>query len=111
MDAACHFVFGDVERNGAHAPLIVDGGFGQHGDKPGLAYEFQQNVDLVELDAYAEPAVAVAGQLVEKVACLQASGRQGEIKALKLAERDFFARGEFMAFGYDCRQVVLKEYV
>ena len=51
MDASLHFIYGEVERYGFHPRPVVDRGFGQNCHHVAVAYQFEQDVDLVELNA------------------------------------------------------------
>ena len=74
VDASLHIVRGDVERDGAYAGLVVDGGLGQHGDEVALLDELEQYVDLVQLDFDLQGEEVWGDAVVEGVSGLQSAG-------------------------------------
>lgn len=50
MYTSCHLVVGNINRHGLYIPDIIYGVFGQNGNEAGLAYKFQQGIDLVNFN-------------------------------------------------------------
>ena len=74
VDTSFHLVGWQVERYGFNSELVVDGSFGEDSDHVAVLDEFEQNVDLVELDAYVELSGPGREIMVKSIASLKSFG-------------------------------------
>ena len=99
------------QRDGHYTACLRDGGGGEDGDKPTVAHQVHQFVDIVDFKTDVEVEVAVLKQRVKLVACLQSLCRKGEALVLQFVERDGGAFGQWMRVAHHHAEGILKEVV
>ena len=100
-----------VERYGFNSELVVDGGFGEDSDHVAVLDEFEQNVDLVELDAYVELSGPGREIMVKSIASLKAFGWKREIVTAQIGDANTLLASKRMSIAHDDGKMIVKQDV